>query len=88
MTTRLPPNVMPLNAHMAGDMITVLVLVDENDTMDEVARKVAYQTVGRRVREQDAPLVVRHAGFDLPRDLTVTAAGIPPRANVYVRYAG
>lgn len=88
MTTKLPPNVVPLNAHMAGDMITILVLVEETDTMDDVARKVAYQTVGRRVREQDAPLVVRHDGTDQPGALTVTAAGISSRSNIYVRYAG
>ncbi len=87
MTTKLPPTVVPVNAHMAGDMITILVLVEEGDTMEDVARKVAYQTVGRRVREQHRPLVVRHHGSDLPADLTVLDAGIAPRCNIHVRYA-
>jgi hypothetical protein len=39
----------PITAHYIGDFIPHLVAVDTDDTMDEVAAKVAVHTVGRRL---------------------------------------
>ena len=40
---------MPVNALFEDDFVTQLVVVLDTDTVDEAARKVAAQVVGRRV---------------------------------------
>jgi hypothetical protein len=45
----------PLQAAFRGDFATLLVLVDDEDTMEVVAQKVAYHVIGRRLPPQDAP---------------------------------
>lgn len=84
--SQVPPGIIPVNAYMEGDVVTLVVMIDERDTMDDVARKVAFQVVGRRVRERDGRLVVQHQGRDLGGETTVQEAGIRPRASVFVRY--
>lgn len=39
----------PIYGMFAGDFLPHLVAVDTDDTMDQVAEKVAVHTVGRRV---------------------------------------
>jgi toluene monooxygenase system protein B len=68
----------PINAMFAGDFVTQLVLVLDTDTVDEAARKVAAQVVGRRVPPRDAGLVVRFGGRVLPGGITVAQSGICP----------
>ena len=53
---------MPVNALFEDDFVTQLVVVRDTDTVDQAARKVAAQVVGRRVPPRDAGLVVRHDG--------------------------
>ena len=38
----------PLQAVFRGDFATMLILVDDEDTMEVVAQKVAYHVIGRR----------------------------------------
>ncbi|MGH3494288.1 MAG: toluene-4-monooxygenase system B family protein, partial [Sciscionella sp.] len=66
----------PVNAMFEDDFVTQLVLVLDTDTMDEAARKVAAQVVGRRVPPRNAGLVVRFDGKVVPGDLTVAQSGI------------
>jgi toluene monooxygenase system protein B len=77
----------PLQAVFDGDMVVLLVPVDDQDPMTTVAGKVAHHVVDRRVAARDRPLLVRHAGRTLPGDLTVAAAGLVPLDVVDVGYA-
>jgi hypothetical protein len=78
----------PVNAVFEGDFVTQLVVVLDTDTVDEAARKVAAQVVGRRVAPRDAGLVVRHAGAVVPGDVTVAGSGLSALDIVTVGWAG
>jgi hypothetical protein len=78
----------PVNAMFEGDFVTQLVVVLDTDTVEEAARKVAAQVVGRRVAPRDAGLVVRHAGTVVPGDVTVAGSGISALDIVTVGWAG
>lgn len=78
----------PLVSNVEGDFVLQLLPVDTDDTMDQVAEKAAFHSIGRRiaapatatqlrVREQGSP-----APF--PRDLTVAASGLVPMACIEV----
>lgn len=76
----------PLQGTFDGDFLFVLVPVDDQDTMEQVAQKVARHAVGRRIPAQDRPLQVRHNSVPVPADATVTSAGFAPMAIVEVGY--
>ena len=78
---------LPVQAAVRGDFVVLLVLVDTEDTMDQVAEKVAHHVIGRRVAPQPKPLRVRYEGRDLEPDTTVQEAGIGPMKFVEVYYA-
>lgn len=80
------PQPVPINAKFADDFVTQLVLVLSTDTMREVAEKVAYHVVGRRIPPRDAEMVVRYRGRVLAPELTVAEAEIGPLQNVFVDY--
>jgi len=77
----------PVNALVAGDFITHLVVVMSDDTIDQAAGKVAALVVGSRVQARDKPFVLRFNGEVIPGSLTVAAAGIGPLSEVFVSYA-
>src|SRR5215472_6278809 len=76
----------PINAMFEDDFVTQLVLVLDTDTIDEAARKVAAQVVGRRVPPRDAGLVVRFDGKVVPGGITVAQSGISPLDIVSVSW--
>jgi toluene monooxygenase system protein B len=80
----------PLQAVFRGDFAVLLVSVDDQDTMEVVAQKVAYHVIRRRLPPQDAPMRVQYNNRDnnrvLAPDQTVTQAGIPPMSLVEVFY--
>jgi len=76
----------PLQAAFRGDFATLLVLVDDEDTMEVVAQKVAYHVIDRRLPPQDAPLRVQHNGLVLLPEQTVAQAAIPSMSFVEVFY--
>ncbi len=78
---------MPVNATFEGDFVSQLVVVPDTDTVDQAARKVAAQVVGRRVPPRDARLVVRHDGGVVPGDVTVAESGISALDIVNVGWA-
>jgi toluene monooxygenase system protein B len=41
-----------------GDFVALLIAVEDGDTMTEVAKKVAYHVVGKRVAPQNRPMQV------------------------------
>lgn len=69
---------MPVQGCVTGDFVLNLVPIDSDDTMEQVATKIAYHSVNRRVAPQDKPLRIRHNGHLLPTDATPTTAGIQP----------
>lgn len=78
---------LPVQAAVRGDFVVLLVLVDTEDTMDQVAEKVAHHVINRRLPPQDGRPRVRYEGRDLPPDMTVAQAGIGPMKFVEVYYA-
>jgi toluene monooxygenase system protein B len=76
----------PLQAAFRGDFVTLLVNVDDQDTMEVVAQKIAYHVIGRRLPPQDAPMRIQHNGVVLVPDQTVAQAVIPPMSFVEVFY--
>lgn len=77
----------PLTGAFRGDFVVQLVPVEDTDTMNVVAEKVAAHAVGLRVAPRDAPMVVLHNGEPVADPTTVTEAGIGPMDFVEVRYA-
>jgi hypothetical protein len=63
------------------------VVLQDTDTVDKAARKVAAQVVGRRVAPRDARLVVHLHGRILPGDVTVAESGISALDIVNVGWA-
>ena len=61
---------LPLTALFVGDVLELLVPVDDGDTVEPVGQQVAHHVVGHRVARRDAPIRVRHDGQPNP------AAGI------------
>ena len=76
----------PLNAKFGNDFTMQLVVVMSNDTMDEVAKKVAHHVVGRRVRPQNRDMAVYYEGRAIPRSMTAQEAGIAPLQYLFVDY--
>jgi toluene monooxygenase system protein B len=78
--------IVPLQAAFRGDCLVLLVSVDDRDTMDEVAQKVAHHVIHRRLPAQDAPMRVQYDTRVLPTDLTVAQAGLSLMSFVEVFY--
>lgn len=76
----------PLQAVFRSDFVTLLVLVDDEDTMEVVAQKVAHHVIERRLPPQDAPIRVQYNNRVLEPDQTVSQAGILPLSFVEVFY--
>jgi toluene monooxygenase system protein B len=74
----------PLQAVFRGDFATMLILVDDEDTMEVVAQKVAYHVINRRLPPIDAPMRVRYNDLVLPPDQTVAQAAMQPMSFVEV----
>ena len=76
----------PLQAVFRRDFVTLLVLVDEEDTMEVVAQKVAHHVIQRRLPPQDAPMRVQYNNRILAPEQTVSQSGILPMSFVEVFY--
>ncbi len=76
----------PLQAAFRGDFVVLLVPVNDEDTMEMVAQKVAYHVIHRRLPPQDAPMRVQYAERVLPTDQTVAQAGLSSMSFVEVFY--
>ena len=77
---------LPLQAAFRGDFVLLFVPVDDQDTMDVVAQKVASHVIHRRLPPQDAPMRVQYSDYVLPPDHTVAQAGMQPMSFVQVFY--
>lgn len=77
----------PAQAIFEGDFVVLLVPVDDEQPMTEVAQVVAHHVVGKRVPAQDRPLQVSHNGEVLADDATLASLQIPPLDVLRVAYA-
>jgi toluene monooxygenase system protein B len=77
----------PVNAKFGNDFVMHLIIVNTSDTMAEVAQKVAYHSVGKRVRPQDRDMVVYYEGRAVANKESVSQVGIGPFQQVFVDYA-
>lgn len=78
----------PLQAAFRGDFVTLLVFVDDTDTMDVVARKVAHHVINRRLPPENLRMRVRYNQQVLSPEQTVAQAGILAMNFVEVFYDG
>lgn len=78
--------IVPLQAAFRGDFTVLLVPVDDDDTMDVVAQKVAYHVIHRRLPPRDATMRVQYNDHVLATDQTVAQAGLSPMSFVEVFY--
>ncbi len=80
----------PVHSNFDGDFVVQLVPVDSDDTMDTVAEKCAYHTVGRRVSPQPEKVMrVRKHGVQefYPRDMKVSDSDLRPTETIDVIFA-
>lgn len=75
----------PLVVNFESDFVLQLVAVDDQSTMDALAEAAAVHSVNRRVKPRPGILRVRRQDGDpLPRDLTVSEAGLEHMETVVV----
>lgn len=77
---------LPLQATFTGDLAIILVPVDDQDTMETVAQKIAHHVIGRRLPARNALMSIRYQGEILPQEKTVAEAHIGPMAFVEAFY--
>lgn len=70
----------PVHAAFEKDFLVQLIVVDINDSMDQVAEKVAYHCVNRRVKPREGVMRVRRHQTDevFPRNMKVVDSGLSP----------
>ena len=78
--------IVPLSAAFRGDFVVLAVVVEDTDTMDVVAQKVAHHVIGRRLPAKKAPMKVKHSERILASEMTVAAANIQPTDFVEIFY--
>jgi toluene monooxygenase system protein B len=78
--------IVPLQAAFRGDFVALLVPVDDQDTMEVVAQKVAHHVIRRRLPPESAPMRVQYKDRVLPPDQTVAQTGMPPMSFVEIFY--
>lgn len=76
----------PLHAVFRGDFSLLLVCVDDQDTIEVVAQRVAHHVIHRRLQPQDAAMRVQYNYRVLQPNQTVSQAGIVPMSFVEVFY--
>ncbi|CAB3393603.1 toluene-4-monooxygenase system B family protein [Kyrpidia spormannii] len=76
----------PVAAVFENDFVAQLVVVDEEDTMEVVAQKIAHHAVGLRVKPEDRRMEILVDGRVIPQEKTVKEAGITPMDLVVARY--
>jgi toluene monooxygenase system protein B len=77
---------LPLTALFDGDVLELLIPVDDSDTVDAVAHQVADHVVGRRVAQREAPIRLRHNGQVLAPDTVIGTSGVGPLDHVEVYF--
>lgn len=77
---------LPLTALFEGDVLELLIPVDDADTVEAVGVAIAHHVVGHRVDKRDAPIRLRHNGKVLDPQTGIAAAGVRPLDHVEAFY--
>lgn len=77
----------PLTGIFDGDFVVQLLAVDEKDTIEQLAEKMAEHAVGLRIKKLDKPLEVLFQGERLANYAKIEEVGLTPMDYVIVRYA-
>ena len=77
---------LPLTALFEGDILELLIPVDDGDTVESVSRQIAHHVVGRRVARREAPIRLRHNGSVLDPAAGIGASGVDPLDHVEAFY--
>jgi toluene monooxygenase system protein B len=73
---------LPLSAVFEHDFVSLLVPVDDQDTVEIVGQKIAHHVVDRRIKDRKTPIGVRHEGRVLPPGQRIGETGIGPLDHV------
>ncbi len=79
----------PLSSNFEGDFVVLLVAVDTESTMDEVAAAAAHHSVGRRVKARTGHILrVRKQGTQefFPRAMKVADADLRPTECIEIMW--
>ena len=78
----------PLVCNFENDFLVQLLAVDDGDTMDAVAEKAAFHTVGRRTWPHPPGTVLRvresESAQPFDRSVTVRESGLPAMGSIVV----
>lgn len=77
---------LPLTALFRGDILELLIPVDDQDSVEQVTQSIAHHVVGRRVAKRDAPIRLQHNGTVLDGDLRIGDSGVGPLDHVEAFY--
>lgn len=77
---------LPLTALFEGDVLELLIPIDDADTVESVGQQIAHHVVGRRVARREAPIRLRHNGSVLDPAVAIGAAGVGPLDHVEAFY--
>nr|BBX81542.1 hypothetical protein MFLOJ_53290 [Mycobacterium florentinum] len=77
---------LPLTALFEGDVLELLIPVDDGDTVEAVGAAIAHHVVGHRVARRDAPIRLRHNGKVLDQQAGIAASGVGPMDHVEAFY--
>ena len=77
---------LPLTALFEGDILELLIPVDDGDTVESVGQQIAHHVVGRRVAGRDTPIRLRHNGSVLDPTVPIGASGVGPLDHVEAFY--
>lgn len=78
----------PLQATFEGNFAIFLALVEDQDTTQVVAQKVAQYVIGRLLPPEDGSIGLRYKDTVLPLDKTLAEIGIRPMGFVEAFYNG
>ena len=79
----------PIVHSLHQEFVLYVLIVDTENTMDEVCQTAAQASIGFEKNQKDGvPLRVRKAGEEepFPRDMTVAEAGITPMMSLELYY--
>lgn len=77
---------LPLTALFEGDVLELLIPVDDGDTVEAVSAAIAHHVVGRRVARRNAPIRLRHNGNVLDPHAGIGVSGVGPLEHVEAFY--
>lgn len=79
-------NPLPVVTLFRGDAFYFVALIEDTDTVGEVAEKCAQHALDRRVPRTGRDLRVEYEGQVIELAQTAAQAGIAPMGTVYVSY--